>query len=437
MTKRIFTFILIILINIAVTSAWCATYYVAQTPAGLEDGSSYNNRMGLAAHNLGNFSPNDIIYLCDIITSAVVLPSSGTKEYPIVYKGNYPGHPAVIEVPHFGPTSGFRSLQNHITVMDLTIQNIYGQGMSFTRANGNYGITIERVTISETTRGNGILVAYGGSDFRIVNCTVSNAQNSCIAIMGSSSNPTSNTLIENCTISGAVTNDGITLHKDGELNDLGSGHVIKNNVISDCYEQGIDITAGTSIMLENNRTYGNKNAGVIVGHGVSDVKIVGHDSKNEGAFGIVITDSTNVELTGSLIMNSGTNAELQVNSCSGFTASNNTIVSDVLSPLIDIAGASRDIVFENNRIYVTTQSGNGVMLRYLTTTPTEVNSSWKNNVWSNPANNQRVFYNPNEGIFFFDKWQSDYAASDKFEPYVQLEKPKNLTISACPKSIFF
>jgi hypothetical protein len=77
-------------------------YYVTQSGSGNTDGSSYTNAMSVAAHNKSSFSGDTIIYLCDTITSQVSPPSSGTLGHPIVYRGDYSGHPGTI--------SGFKSL---------------------------------------------------------------------------------------------------------------------------------------------------------------------------------------------------------------------------------------------------------------------------------------------------------------------------------------
>jgi len=74
---------------------YAATYYVTQ--GGTGDGSTYANAMSVASHNGGSFSPDDIIYLCDTITSEVTPPSDGTSGHEIIYRGDYASHAGVID----------------------------------------------------------------------------------------------------------------------------------------------------------------------------------------------------------------------------------------------------------------------------------------------------------------------------------------------------
>jgi hypothetical protein len=73
------------------------TYYVTQAGSGTADGSSYANSMSVAGHNAGSFSGDDVIYLCDTITSSVDAPDSGTSGHPIIYRGDYASHAAIID----------------------------------------------------------------------------------------------------------------------------------------------------------------------------------------------------------------------------------------------------------------------------------------------------------------------------------------------------
>ena len=72
------------------------TYYVSQSGTG--DGGTYSTSMSVANHNTGDdFSPGDVIYLVDTITSRIIVPSSGASGDEITYRGDYAGHPGVID----------------------------------------------------------------------------------------------------------------------------------------------------------------------------------------------------------------------------------------------------------------------------------------------------------------------------------------------------
>lgn len=94
----------ILLICLLIPSvASSTTYYVTQSGSG--DGLSYENSMSVSAHNADTFLGNDVIYLCDTITSKVVPPNSGSSGSPITYRGDYPSHTALLQ-PSSGSTSG-------------------------------------------------------------------------------------------------------------------------------------------------------------------------------------------------------------------------------------------------------------------------------------------------------------------------------------------
>ena len=129
--------------------AWGATYYVADKAAGSGDGTSYGNRMSVAAHNSFSFKPGDTIYLCDTINSMVDVPSSGSKDNRIVYRGDYSGHKVLIDInnPIGGNVHGFRVM------------------------NQDY-ITIESVSVTEA--GNGIVIQSGSDYVSVIKCEIYN-----------------------------------------------------------------------------------------------------------------------------------------------------------------------------------------------------------------------------------------------------------------------
>jgi hypothetical protein len=74
-----------------------ATYYVTQSGTG--NGTSYVQACSVAELNAEtHFIPaqDDIIYLCDTITSEVDATRSGTSGHPITYRGDYPDHAGII-----------------------------------------------------------------------------------------------------------------------------------------------------------------------------------------------------------------------------------------------------------------------------------------------------------------------------------------------------
>jgi hypothetical protein len=73
-----------------------ATYYITQSGSGAHDGTTYANSDSIAHHNAATYAADDIIYLCDTITSTVIPPSSGTSGHPIIYRGDYAAHAGIL-----------------------------------------------------------------------------------------------------------------------------------------------------------------------------------------------------------------------------------------------------------------------------------------------------------------------------------------------------
>ena len=90
--------VIILFLNILLVSSnvYAKTFFVSQNGNGNKNGESYSNRMSVTAHNKTSFEAGDIIYLCDTITSSIRPRSNGSVGNPIVYRGDYPGHLAII-----------------------------------------------------------------------------------------------------------------------------------------------------------------------------------------------------------------------------------------------------------------------------------------------------------------------------------------------------
>jgi len=104
--------------------------YVTQNGAGNFSGSSYANAMSVASHNTAELSGDDIIYLCDTITSTVIAPSSGTSGHPIVYRGDYEGHPCIIDGEDTLDYCVRLSSRSYITFYGITTTRARQEGFS-------------------------------------------------------------------------------------------------------------------------------------------------------------------------------------------------------------------------------------------------------------------------------------------------------------------
>lgn len=364
---------------------------------------------------------------------AIEIGTSGSSGMPITIKGDSNVNKPVIRGDDVG--SILRCYGKHyILVKDLVFKNAPFSGLGF--ANACTNIQLENLELYDIAK-NGILINGGGSNFSIKNCIIRRVGNSGIALMGSESNGLSNTIIEGCTISNIYTNDGITYHLDDKGNNVGSNHLIKNNSLSFCNEQGIDVTAGSDFSIANNTTFDNNDSGILIDHGASNINIVNHKSKRDGKYCIIVGTSRYVTIKSSTFLGPVQNSIIQILGCENLEVDGSHFESppgSTARKIVDIgttsSSATKHLVFRNNE-FLASEGNNseGMMLRYLGCLPEDVNVTWDENLWYNYKNEQRVFYDEGNNIMSFDSFKNKYAHNDSFAvPSVEIITPENLKI---------
>ncbi|WDP90547.1 MAG: right-handed parallel beta-helix repeat-containing protein [Desulfobacter sp.] len=308
--------------------------------------------------------------------------------------------------------------KHHLVFKDLIIKGSKDQGLGF--AKGCSNILIKNLEIYDTSK-NGILINDGGNNFTISNCIIRQVGNTGIAMMGDPNSKLTQTVVEGCTISDALTNDGISLHRDQLESDIGRSHIIRNNRISNCAEQGIDITAGSDILVEDNHTQENHDSGILLGHGTSNVTIRRHNSVNEFKYGIIIGRARNVTLTDSVFRGGYEKTVLTITGAEDLIVENCVFESTALSrtrQIIDFGKSNAlggKIVFRRNVFWASKgKSPKGVMLRFLKIWPGDMDVRWEGNTWYNQEGDSRVFYDPLNGKYDFERFQHKYAPDDSF-----------------------
>jgi parallel beta-helix repeat protein len=129
-------------------------YYVSQ--AGTGDGGTYSTSMSVADHNAGDdFSPGDVIYLVDTITSRIIVPSSGVSGDEITYRGDYSGHPGVIDCSSgdsFAASGKDYLIIEGLEIKDGPADGIYLSGGSniYVRYNHIYGNTADGISLQNS-----------------------------------------------------------------------------------------------------------------------------------------------------------------------------------------------------------------------------------------------------------------------------------------------
>lgn len=299
--------------------AWGATYYVAESAAGSGDGSSYANRMSVAMHNVSSFDAGDTVYLCDTITSQVVVLSSGSFGAVITYRGDYAGHGGMINTNN---ESAIKITgKNYVSVTDLEITALWDGIVVY---GGCDNVSVKRCIIHDT-------ISHG------VNVTDTElGANPCSNIVIGGSADDANQMYDlGCGTAGADINicwvNGFTvsynhlyatksaglptdrgidgIHMIGSTNGLieyNTIHDHNDNYFDDpiggedehwrkgCGEDGIDIKEGThDVVIRCNHIYNHKyQTGVTVQSGSYDISIFGNSLHDNKWAGVMVKDSS-------------------------------------------------------------------------------------------------------------------------------------------------
>ena len=338
------------------------TYYVAQSSAGSGDGSSFSNRMSVSRHNSRSFSGNDIIYLCDTITSTVTPPSSGTSGHYITYRGDYAGHAGVLNHSFAESSRGLNvNGKNYLIIdgLEVTGQTLSGIWIY----NGSTHVAITNCEIHHI---------YGsGEDADSTGINLSGSA-SYITIGGSSGNGNNIHHIGKGTGSGDiqmqenVTNviisyntiwsDGTDYGIDGIVNTGCDYLLIEYNTIyghqeaqgSNQGEDGIDMKECHDIIIRYNEVYGNRQNGINTQHGSYHLYIYGnrsHDNSRSGIMMYQFADSATMHdnFAYSNILYNNIHRGITVQSSGGSIQNinifNNTIAENGLGSTSDWTGA--------------------------------------------------------------------------------------------------
>jgi parallel beta-helix repeat protein len=299
------------------------------------------------------------------------------------------------------------STRHYINVQDIQFMLSAGTAVSIINASTN--ISLNNIDVKHA--GKNAITAEGGENISIENCIIDDAANNGIVFKGSAENKLRNSVIRGCTVSRVHSNDCITLHKNSDLDDIGSGHLLENNVLSQCGEQGIDVTSGSDITLLSNTTYGNGDSGIVLGHGVTNVVVNNHLSVDDGRYaGILVNDAQDVSIANSCILDS-IKHQVVLRNAERVKFEDNIVYQgqDRYGSLIDIAHNSSSIDFANNQI-LSESIYDTLLLRYLQdNNPIATDVYFYANSWSTPVQNTELFYTPDRGSDTFEGHDTDYG----------------------------
>jgi parallel beta-helix repeat protein len=285
--------------------------------------------------------------------------------------------------------------QSHLTIGDLQFR--YAAHTAILLSGGVSHIMLDNVAVEHA--GKNAISVRSGNNIIIQDCFINDATNNGIVFGGSKNPPLRDSAIRGCRISGVTKNDCITLHQDSAGNDIGSGFRIENNLLTDCGEQGIDVTSGRDITLSGNTTYGNGVSGIVLGHGVENVQVNNHLSVDDGSYaGLIVNRSKDISLVNNCILSSAKH-QLVFNDTQNVRVKGNAIYQGKSNrgSVIDIAGQSSGLLFSDN-ISISESSNNSLLLRYLQhNDPTASKVTYDSNMWSAPLISGNFFYTASKG----------------------------------------
>jgi parallel beta-helix repeat protein len=305
------------------------------------------------------------------------------------------------------PTLVNISTRHYINVANIQFMFSAGTAVGILKASTN--ISLNNVDVKHA--GKNAIVAQGGENISIENCVIDDAANNGIVFAGSAENKLRNSVIRGCKVSRVHNNDCISLHKDSGLDDIGSDHLLENNVASQCAEQGIDVTSGSDITLLSNTTYGNGDSGIVLGHGVTNIVVANHLSVDDGRYaGILVNDAQNVSIANSCILDSMKH-QVIFNDAQDVNFEGNIVYQgqDRHGSLIDISHNSSSIDFTNNHI-LSESVYDTLLLRYLQdNNPVATDVYFYSNAWSTPVQNARSIATTERGRDTFQEYNQHYG----------------------------
>jgi hypothetical protein len=389
-----------------------ATYYV-DVPGGGDGTVASPYSLAQVNANAGNFAGGDRILFKRGVTfpsTGLVIPSSGAPGNPIVYgsysgAGDYPGTGALPILPGAAGVDSIKiTNRNNITIENLQV----GSGAKGVSGNTVHNIVLQGLKVLNCSS-SGIVFQVGGN-ITVDACELNGFGNGGIFFVGSpiapdgtQVEPLHDVTISNCIVHDAhptSKSDGIVVHVENtgtlingvmQYGDVGANFSIHDNLVYNCKEEGFDITSGTNITLERNRTYHNHAGSVVVGHTARNVKIRYHRAENEPYWdtgGTLRIQVPNVLVEYSTFIGTGGDlGDYDGNPGTPDTNANNPIVQ--INPgLIKGGGAleqqPEDVVLRNNVfVWNSPATGNAFLLNSNSGfAPTIQRLTLKNNIWA-------------------------------------------------------
>ncbi len=372
--------------------------------------------------NETTFSPGDSILFKrgQVWFNQLKITSQGTEEQPVFFgafgSGGKPRFNAQDVINH----AIYITNASYVHLRDLVAYDSKNTGIPIAYSHHILLRGVDALFSGDWEQGGGPGIVASRESHHVVidSATVIKSVNNGIYI---GSSPNQKTMVNNVTISNSYVsqtkfNDCIVVHEGSPYDGtwlVGDDIVFRNNYAElSGNEEGYDVTAGNSVLLENNISYGNPQGGIAVGHSAKNVVIKNHISYGEPSksstspqilIGGTWGKTSNYEVSGSLFLHSQGYMLIVANK--DVRVFNNTFIwSGERGDGILVRTPADSVVFKNN-IFTTRGDYIGRTTFLLSGNPLPPRYVFDNNIYYPPDN--FMFFNSTKTKFYdFEAWQT-------------------------------
>jgi len=351
----------------------------------------------------GKIGPNDeVLFLDDggsFTADQLTIQSSGLSGKPITIKAAS-GDSPIIDLDDSAKLGLRATEKDYLTIEDLEVRDCYG-----IRFSDCEHVTVDGVTTDNTYMA--IMFQDGGGNNTVQNCTVQDNVNntgaSGIVFYGSATNALHDCSILDNTIekedaAESCHADGISVHRDASLNDVGSNFTISGNTVSYCGGDNFDLTSGDYLTVENNISH-HPGTGwnYITYHGTKHI-IFRYNYTSEGQGIYIGGTSCEADIYYNVIDTAGDKKALLVYQGDDHEIYNNVFIcakTESDECVRHIGAATVSVIFKNNIIY--NETGNGILFKMSETDPDTCSWVSSNNCWYHSSGSSAELFSVDDG----------------------------------------
>ena len=209
---------------------------------------------------------------------------------------------------------------DYVRIANLSVGGSTGTNNEITFTNDHQYISIFNVTVQDSAKsGMHIEQTYYP---KVENCTIEDCGLGGIVFYGTTTHRLKEGIIRNCTITNVgtdTTSDCITIHTGDSTPStqlVGENIWVENCDVSYATEDGIDITSGTNVLIENCKSHHNTMCGITFGSYQKNVTIQNCNFSSNTLVGINVGETNGVIVRNNIVYDSTSNSILDLQASS-------------------------------------------------------------------------------------------------------------------------